>query len=116
MQIQGKKVFYCFYKLTFLRKNVTLFVMTLIKREILTSHEVLYMKSCLCNQFLFCKKEVFQNMDFSHLKCQLMLSEKKIDTACFVKIFQVSADEGIGKCYVKLLSVQLKNFFKFMPA
>ena len=92
-----------------LRKNVTLFVMTLIKREILTSHKVLYMKSCLCNQFLFCKKEVFQNMDFSHLKCQLMLSEKKIDTACFVKIFQVSADEGMGKCYVKLLSVQLKN-------
>ena len=33
-------------------------------------------------------------MDFSHLKCQLMLSEKKIDTACFVKIFQVSVNEG----------------------
>ena len=35
-----KKVFYCFYKLTFLRKNIKLFVMALIKREILTSREV----------------------------------------------------------------------------
>ena len=54
-----KKVFYCFYKLTFLRKNIKLFVMALIKREILTSCEVLYMKSWTCNQFLFCKKEAF---------------------------------------------------------
>ena len=69
--------------------------MAVIKREILTSCEVLYMKSCLCNQFLFCKKEAFQNIDISHIKCQLKW--KKIDTACFVKIFQVSADEGVGK-------------------
>ena len=53
-------------------------------------------------------------MDFSYLKCQLKW--KKIDTACFVKIFQVLADEGMGKYSVKLLSVQLKKFFKFMPA
>ena len=53
--------------------------MALIKREILTSREVLYSKSCTCNQFLFCKKDSFQNMDFSHLKCQL--EQKKIDTA-----------------------------------
>ena len=52
--------------------------MALIKREILTSCEVLYMKSWTRNQFLFCKKEAF------HLS-------KKNDTACFVKIFQVSA-------------------------
>ena len=32
-----KKVFYCFDKITFLRKNAELFVMALIKREILTS-------------------------------------------------------------------------------
>ena len=38
-----KKVPYCFYKLTLLRKNAKLFVMALIKREILTSREVLYM-------------------------------------------------------------------------
>ena len=33
-------------------------------------------------------------MDFSRLKCQL--NWKKIDTASYVKIFQVSADEGMG--------------------
>ena len=32
-----KKVFYCFYKLTFLRKNAILFVMALIKKEIQNS-------------------------------------------------------------------------------
>ena len=53
--------------------------MALFKREILTSCKVLYMKSLTRNQFLFCKKEA------------LHLSKKKNDTACFVKIFQVSA-------------------------
>ena len=67
-----KTVFYCFYKLTFPRQNSKLFVMALIKREILTSCKVLYTKSCTCNQFLFfCKKDAFQNMYFSFLKCQL---------------------------------------------
>ena len=42
-----------------------------IEREILTSREVLYTKSCTGKQFLFCKKDAFQNIDFSHLKCQL---------------------------------------------
>ena len=51
-----KKVFHCFYKITFLRKNAQLFVMAMIKREILTSRKVLYTKSCTRNQFLFCKK------------------------------------------------------------
>ena len=51
-----EKVFYCFYKITFLRKNAQLFVMAMIKREILTSRKVLYTKSCTRNQFLFCKK------------------------------------------------------------
>ena len=69
--------------------------MGLIKGEILTSREMLYSKSCLRNQFLFCKKEAFQNTDFSYLKCQL--KQKKNDTACFVKTFQVSDDEGLGK-------------------
>ena len=57
------------------------FVMAMIKREILTSREVLYTKSRSHNQFLFCKKYAFQNVDFSHLKCQL--KQKQIDTACF---------------------------------
>ena len=61
-----KKVFYCFYKLTFPRKNAKLFVMALIYREILASCEVLYTKSCMRNQF--CKKDAFQNTDFSCLK------------------------------------------------
>ena len=51
-----KKVLYCFYKITFPRKNAKLFVMALIKREILISRKVLYTKSCMRNQFLFCKK------------------------------------------------------------
>ena len=53
-------------------------------------------------------------MDFSRLKCQL--NWKKIDTASYVKIFQVSADEGMGINRVNFLSFQLKNFFKFMLA
>ena len=69
--------------------------MVLIKREILTSREFVYTKSCLRNQFLSCKKEAFQSTDFSRLKCQL--KRKNIDKACFVKIFQVSTDEGMGK-------------------
>ena len=68
------------------------FVMALIKREILSSCEVLCTMSCKCNQFLFCKKDAFQNVDFS-LK---ILKPKKIDTM-FVKIFQVSAVRGTGK-------------------
>ena len=39
-----KKGFYCFYKLSFPRKNAKLFVMALINREILTSREVLKSK------------------------------------------------------------------------
>ena len=48
--------------------------MGLIKREILTSCEVLYTKSCTHNQFLFCEKNAFQNTDFSRLN--VSLSEK----------------------------------------
>ena len=57
----------------------------LIKREILTSREVLHTKlvrvKCTRNQSLFCQKDAFQNTGFSRLKCQL--KRKKIDTACF---------------------------------
>ena len=31
----------------------------------------LVMKSYMDNQFLFCKKEAFENTDFSHLNCVL---------------------------------------------
>ena len=70
--------------------------MALIKREILTSHEVLcmYTKFHTHNQLLFCIKDGLQNTDFSHLKCQLKRKENW--HTMFVKTFQVSADEGIG--------------------
>ena len=77
-----KEVFYCFYKLTFPRKIAKLFVIALIKREILTSCEVYYTKSCTHDQFLFCPKNAFQKIDFSRLKCQFK-QKKKIDTAWF---------------------------------
>ena len=51
-----KKVFYSIFKITFQRKNAKLFVMALIKREILTSRKALSTKSCTRNQFLLCKK------------------------------------------------------------
>ena len=51
-----KKVFYCFYKITFPRKKRKTLCMALIKREILTSRKILSAKSCTRNQFLFCKK------------------------------------------------------------
>lgn len=36
----------------------------LIKKEIFTSCEVLYKKFCMRDQFLFCKKDIFQDKDF----------------------------------------------------
>ena len=46
-----KKVFYCFYKITFPRKKRKTLCMALIKREILTSRKILSTKSCTRNQF-----------------------------------------------------------------
>ena len=70
MQTQ-EKVFYCFYKLTFPRKKKNSLFRLLIKREILTSREVLYTKlnvrvisSCFAIKMLTKK-------GFSCLKCQL---------------------------------------------
>ena len=40
----------------FPEKNVKLFVMAMIKREILTSRKVVYTKAFTLNHFLFCKK------------------------------------------------------------
>ena len=58
--------------------------MALIKREILTSRKVLVLQ-----------KDAYQNTDFSRLKCQV--KRKQNGHSLFVKMFQVSADEGIGK-------------------
>ena len=45
-----KKVFYCFYKITFPRKKRKTLCMALIKREILTSCKILSTKSCSRNR------------------------------------------------------------------
>ena len=45
-------------------KKANLSVYSLIKRELLTSPKVLYKKFCTRNQFLFCKKDAFQNTEF----------------------------------------------------
>ena len=54
--------------------------MALINIEILTSRELLCTKSYMRNQLLFCKKDAFQNTDFSRLKCQPK-RKKKINAA-----------------------------------
>ena len=75
--------------------------MALIKREILTSRKVLYTKFCTCNQFLFCKKDAFQNMVFSRFKCQL---EQKKLTQQVWKDFQSFSGRGGGVyCCVMLI-------------
>ena len=59
MQTQ-EKVFYCFYKLTFPRKKKNSLFRLLIKREILTSREVLYTKlNVRVISSLFFQKSVF---------------------------------------------------------
>ena len=68
--------------------------MALIKREILPSRKILSTKSCMRNQFLFCKKMLSKIRIFRAEN--VSLSEKKWHTF-FVTIFQVSADEGMSK-------------------
>ena len=63
-------------------------------------------------------KDVFQNTDFSLLKCQLKRKKKK--DSMFVKIFQVSAYEGMGKqsklIFMTCRIFNSKTFFKFLLA
>ena len=81
--------------------------MALIKREILTWREVVYTEGLL-DKACFAKKDAFQNTDFSRLKCQL---KKKRWHSMFVKLLQVSADEGMGKNKVNLSSFQTQKLF-----
>ena len=86
-----KKVFYCFYKITFRRKKKNPLFRLLIKREILTSREIWYTKlnvSLISSCFAI-----------------KMLSKK---------IFQVSSDEVVGKLSKFLSSFQLKNILKLV--
>ena len=89
--------------------------MALIKREILTSREVVYTTQRLARVIssLFCKKEVFQRTDFSRLKCQLKrkkLTKHVLERFCK---FQPTR-EWVNK--VNLWSFQLENVFRFVLA
>ena len=68
--------------------------MAVIKTEILTSPKVLYTKSSTHNQFLFCK-EMFPKDGIFSLKMSALAKNNWHNL--FVKIFQVSADEAMGK-------------------
>ena len=73
-----KKVFYCFYKINFPRKNAKLFVWHWLKEKFIP-----VAKSCPRNlarvlSVLVLQKDAFQNTDYSRLKCQL--KRKTIDT------------------------------------
>ena len=77
MQTPEKSFLLLFYKITFpKKKNAKFFVMTLIKREILTSRQILYTKYCTRNQFLVCKKMLSKIRIF--LAYNVSLSEKKL--------------------------------------
>ena len=73
----GKKVFYCFYKITFPKTKRKTLCMALIKREIFTSR-----KSCPRSRARVIssrlQKDALQNTNFSRLKCQL--KRRKIDS------------------------------------
>ena len=80
-----KKVFYCFYKINFPKKNAKLFIMALIKRKILTSRKVLYTKSWTHDQFCFSKR-CFPKYRIFSLK--MSDKEKKKITQLVCKVFQ----------------------------
>ena len=115
MQTQEK----CFLLLlwnNFPEKNAKLFVMALVKREILTSRKVLCRKSLarVISWISSCfAKRCFPKYWFSSLKCQL--KRKQNWHSLFVKIFQHSADKEMGN-KVNLSSFELKNFFGFVLA
>ena len=108
-----KKVFYCFYKITFARKKENSLFRAVIEREILTSCKVLYTKLVRVISSCFEIKMLSKNTGFSRLKCQL--KRNQIDTACFQRFskFQPTR-EWVNK--VNVSSFQLKNFFEFVLA
>ena len=65
IQIQERSFLLLLKIKPFPRKNAKLFVMALIKREILTTHKVLYTEACTRIQFLFCKKDASKYGFFS---------------------------------------------------
>ena len=75
------------------------------KREILTNGEVLYTRRL----FFFLQKRGFLIYGFFSLTMSPWA--KKISTAYFLKILQVSTDEGIGK-YSKLVEFSTPKLFQ----
>ena len=96
-----KKIFYCFYKITFPRKKAKLSCL----EHWLKDKFIPVAKSCTrtgahwwapdTKQSLFCKKYAFQNTVFLSLKMSAQV--KKNWHSMFLKIFQVSADEEMGE-------------------
>ena len=85
----------------------------LIKREILTSRKVLYTEAYTRNQYLFCKKDAFQNTGFSRLECQL--KRKKIDSPSLERFSKFQpTNEWVNR--VNLSSFEREKFFKFVLA
>ena len=76
-----ENVLYCFYEITFPRKKKNSLFRLLIKREILASREV------LCTKL---KVRVISS-------CFAIKMFPKKGFLMFVKIFQVSSDEGMGE-------------------
>ena len=81
----------------------------MIKREILTCHEDLYMKLVRGISSCFAIKMLSKNTGFSHLKYQR--KRKKIDTACFRRFskFQPTR-KWVNE--VNVSSLQLKKILK----
>ena len=93
-----KKIFYCFYKITFPRKKAKLSCL----EQLLKDKFLPVAKSCTRSLYTvrvispcFARKDAFQNAGFSHLKFQL--KRKKNWQSMFLLIIQVSAEEEMGK-------------------
>ena len=110
MQTQ-EKVFYCYYKITFMRKNAKLYVWHWLKEKFLP-----VAKSCprsLACVIISCFAKRLQNTDFSSSKCQL--KRRKIDSPSLWRfsMFQPTK-EWVNK--VNLSSFELETFSKFVLA
>ena len=104
-----KKVFNCYYKKRSREKTQNSLFRAMIKREILTSHEVLYTKLVRVISSCFAIKMLSKNKGFSHLKCKL--KRKKIDTARFWRFSKFQpARKWVNK--VNMSSFQLKKVFQ----
>ena len=107
-----KNVFCCFYKITFPWKKKNSLFRFLIKREILTTREVLSKKAnvrVIISRFAI---KLLSKKGFSRLKCQLK-RKKNIGTACLKRFSKFHPTrEWVNK--VNLSSFRLKNILNFV--